>query len=121
MKQKIMILSEISQTEKDKHSITHMWNLIFFKNANKLIYKIGTDLQILRTNLGSTKGEMWWGGINQEFSMKTHTLTTMYMIDNQQRPTVQHQGFCMSHSSYHLDESTHHPRTTNIRKESKKE
>ena len=28
MKQKTMILSEVSQTDKDKHSITHMWNLI---------------------------------------------------------------------------------------------
>ena len=43
MKQKTMILSEVSQTDKDKHSITHMWNLIK-KNTNKLIYKTETDL-----------------------------------------------------------------------------
>ena len=35
----IIILSEVSQTEKDK-DITHMWKLIFLKNeTNELIYK----------------------------------------------------------------------------------
>ena len=40
----IIILREASQRKTISYGITHMWNLIFFKNANKLIYKIGTDL-----------------------------------------------------------------------------
>ena len=42
----IIILNEVSQTEKDKyHMISHMWNLI--KNdTNELIYKTETDSQI---------------------------------------------------------------------------
>ena len=45
MQLEIIILSEVSQTEKDKyHMISHMWNLI--KNdTNKLIYKIEIDSQ----------------------------------------------------------------------------
>ena len=40
----IIILSEVSQTEKDKyHDITYMWNRK--NNTNKLIYKIETDSQ----------------------------------------------------------------------------
>ena len=38
---KIIILSEVSQTEKDKisYNITHMWNLEKKKGKNELIYK----------------------------------------------------------------------------------
>ena len=51
----IIILSEVSQTEKDKH-ITHTWNLI--KNdINELIHKTETEFQILKTNLWLTKGK----------------------------------------------------------------
>ena len=39
----IVILSEVSQTEKDKYRISCMWNL---KNGtNELIYKTETDSQ----------------------------------------------------------------------------
>ena len=39
-----IILSEVSQKEKDKDDITHMWNL---KHDTKgLIFKTDTDLQI---------------------------------------------------------------------------
>ena len=44
----IIILSEVSQTEKDKyHDITYIWNLKndFFFNTNEFIYKIETDSQ----------------------------------------------------------------------------
>ena len=69
-----------------------MWNLIKKnKDTNELIYKTETDLQILRTNLWLPKGEC---GINQELGMNTHTHThthtTIYKIDNQEGPTVQH-------------------------------
>ena len=36
----IIILSEVSQTEKNKHDIAYMW-----KNTNELIYKTETDSQ----------------------------------------------------------------------------
>ena len=36
----IVILSEVSQTQKDKYDTPYMWNLFFFKGTNELIYKI---------------------------------------------------------------------------------
>ena len=42
---------KVSQTEKDKYDVTHMWNLIFKKDTNELFYKAKTDLQISKTNL----------------------------------------------------------------------
>ena len=57
-----IILSEVSQTEKDKyHMVSHMWNL---KNdTNELIYKTETDSQTSKTNLWLPKGKAG-GGIN---------------------------------------------------------
>ena len=64
--------------------VTHMWNLIFKKDTNELIYKIEMDLQILKTNLMVTKREtLWGGGINWKLGV-----TTIYKTDNQQGPTV---------------------------------
>ena len=53
----ITILSELSQTEKDKyHMVSLMWNLI--KNdTNELIYKTETDSQISKSNLWLPKGK----------------------------------------------------------------
>ena len=46
----IIILSEVSQTEKDKyHDITYKWNLKK-KDTNELIYKTETDSQTQKTN-----------------------------------------------------------------------
>ena len=43
MSLEIIILSEVSQKEKDKYHITYMWNL---KNdTNEFIYKTETDSQ----------------------------------------------------------------------------
>ena len=39
----IIVLSETSQTEKDKYDITYMWKLKC--DTNELIYKIETDSQ----------------------------------------------------------------------------
>ena len=39
MDMEIIILSELSQKEKDKYDIPYMWNLK--KDANEFIYKIG--------------------------------------------------------------------------------
>ena len=53
----ITILSELSQTEKDKyHMVSLMWNLI--KNdTNELIYKTETDSQISKSNLWLPNGK----------------------------------------------------------------
>ena len=54
----MIILSEISQTEKEKY---HMISLICgIKNndTNEFIYKIETALQTLKTNMDS-EGERW--------------------------------------------------------------
>ena len=41
----MIILSEVSQREKDKyHDITYMWNLKY--DTNELVYKTETDSQI---------------------------------------------------------------------------
>ena len=45
----IVILSEVSQTEKDNYYITNKWNLK--NNTNKFIYKIETDLQTQKIDL----------------------------------------------------------------------
>ena len=43
MEPEIIILSEVSQKEKDKYDITYMWNLKYDKN--ELIYETETDSQ----------------------------------------------------------------------------
>ena len=52
----IVILSEVSQTEKEiSYDIAYMQNQ---KNdTNELIYKTETDLQILKTNVWLPKGK----------------------------------------------------------------
>ena len=52
--------------------------MILFTKQNRL-----TDI---KNNLMVTKGETWWGGINQELGINIHTL--LYMIENQQGPTI---------------------------------
>ena len=57
----IIILSEVSRTQKDKY---HMISLIcgILKNyTNELIYKTETDSQISKTNLWLPKGKRSWG------------------------------------------------------------
>lgn len=58
----IIILSEVSHTEKDKyHEITNMRNLI--KNDTKeLIHKTETDSKILKPYLWLPKGKHWQVG-----------------------------------------------------------
>ena len=43
-------LSEVSQRQ-ISYDITHIWNLIFKKDTNELIYKTETDSQKSKTNL----------------------------------------------------------------------
>ena len=51
MELEMIILHEVSQTEKDKYDITYMWNLK--NNTNESIQKIQTDLQLQKTNMGN--------------------------------------------------------------------
>ena len=57
----IIILSEVSWTEKYKY-IIYMWNLKK-SDTNESIYEIETDSQIKKTNLQLPKGRVW-GGLN---------------------------------------------------------
>ena len=64
----IIILSEVSQTEKDKHLMILLIYGIFKKNdTNERIYKTETDSQMV------TKGERG-GGINWELGINRYTL-----------------------------------------------
>ena len=69
----IIILSEVSQTEKDKyHDTAYMWNLK--KNdTNEIIYKTEIDSQKQKTNLWLPKGK-GGGGVNWEFGIDIYTL-----------------------------------------------
>ena len=58
----IIILSEVSWTEKYKYHIIYTWNLKK-SDTNESIYEIETDSQIKKTNLQLPKGR-GWGGIN---------------------------------------------------------
>ena len=52
MNLEIIILSEVSQTKMTNIMISLIFRISFFLNyINELIYKIETDLQILKTNL----------------------------------------------------------------------
>ena len=63
-----------------------MWNLILKNGTNELIYKTETNLQMLKTNLWLPKGKC--GGWDKSGVWDEHTHTTIYMIDDQQGPTV---------------------------------
>ena len=54
----IVILSEVSQTEKDKYHMISLIHGILKNDTNELIYKTETDPQTYKTKLMVTKGEM---------------------------------------------------------------
>ena len=69
----IIILSEVSQTKKDKYRMTSLIGGILKNDTNELIYKTETDkihgelytkLTDKENKLMVTKGERWVGGIN---------------------------------------------------------
>ena len=56
----ILILSEISQKEKNKyHMMSHMWNLKY--DAYEPVYKTERDSQTWRTDLLLPRGREWDG------------------------------------------------------------
>ena len=72
----IIILSEVSQTEKDKYHMVSLTCGILKNDTNELIYKTERDAQIQKTNLRLPKGK--GGGINQEFGINRYTLLYIY-------------------------------------------
>ena len=69
----IIILSEISQTEKDKHYMISLTCGILKNSTNELIYKIGTESQTRKQIYGYQRGR-GRGGINQEYGINQCTL-----------------------------------------------
>ena len=65
--------------------------------TNELIYKTETDLQISQTNLRLPKrkhrGGQW--GRDKSGAWEEHTHATIYKIDSQQGPTVEHRELCL--------------------------
>ena len=50
MNLEIIIQSEVRQRQ-ISYDITHMWNQFFKSDTNELIYKVETDLQILKISV----------------------------------------------------------------------
>ena len=65
-----------------------MWDLKY--DTNELIYKTETDSQTQKTNLWLQKEKGGRGQINQEFGLTDTNYYTVYKIDKQEGPTVQH-------------------------------
>ena len=66
-----------------------MWNLKKKTDTNKIIYKIKTDSQTLKTNLGLPKGT-GWGGEEWTGVWDWHMNIVVYGMTGQQGPAIQH-------------------------------
>ena len=92
----IIILIEVSETEKDKyHMISlYMWNL---KNdTNELIYKTEIDSKTQRTDLQLPRreGQLGRAGLGV---WDQQMQTIIYRMDKQQGPIVQHWELYLKH------------------------
>ena len=76
------ILSEVSQTEKDKYDITNTWNLKTNTNESINTYKTETDSHTQKTNLWLPRGKVMRRGINQEFGIDIYTPLYIKQISN---------------------------------------
>ena len=80
----ILILSELSQTEKQRkrmsYDISYTWNLKI-SNTNELIYKTDTDSQTQRMNLWSSGWKD--GGKGSQGVFNQHVHTAIFKMDNQ--------------------------------------
>ena len=83
----IIILSEVSQTEKNKYHMTFLICGIQKNDTNELIYKTEIDSQTQKANLWLPKGKQGRDKLGV-WDLNIHT--TIYKIDNQQEPTVKH-------------------------------
>ena len=69
----IIILSELSETEKNKYHIISLICGILKNDINELIYKTEIESQTYKTNLWLSKGKVG-GGINKEFQISRYKL-----------------------------------------------
>ena len=76
----IIILNEISQTEKYKYHMISLICEIQKNDTNELIYKAEIDSQIQKTNSQLPKGREV--GMNQEFGINRYTLLYVKQITN---------------------------------------
>ena len=77
----IVILSEVSQTEKEKYCMLLLICGILKKDTNELIYKTETDSQTYRMN-SCFPGEKVGGEIVKEFGIDLYTLLYLKWITN---------------------------------------
>ena len=82
MELEIVILSEVSQTKKEKYHIPYMQNLKR-NETNELIFRIETNLQTQRMNLWLPGGRM--RGRDREFGINMYTLLYFKWIYVQHR------------------------------------
>ena len=77
----IVILSEVSYTEKDKyHDIAYMWNLEKMMIQTNLYTKQKQTHRHRKQTYSYQRGKGGWGGINQEFGINIYTLLYMKQI-----------------------------------------
>ena len=93
MKLEIIILSEASQTVKDKHHMTLGYSKSKKKDTNELICITETDSKTLKSNLQLPKGTGGWGGRDGLGIQGWHMHTVVYGIIGQWGPAVQYREF----------------------------
>ena len=82
----IIILCEVSKTEKDKYHMISLIRGILKKNGtNELIFKTEIDPQTQKTNFQLPKGKAG-GGTNQAFGINIYTLLYIKQITNKDLP-----------------------------------
>ena len=106
----IIILSEVSLTEKDKYCMISVIMQNLKCDTNELIYETETDSQIQKTNLWLPKRKGGGGGINQEFGISRYKLLHIKYINNKvllystgnyiQYPVINHNGKNMEKNTY---------------------
>ena len=73
-------LSEVSQTERDKHRITsHMWNIeewyrLTYLQSKGRVTDIEYMLMVTKEDTGV------WGEVSQEFGVSTHALLYVHQV-----------------------------------------
>ena len=81
----IIILSEVSQIQKDKYHMISLMCGLWKSDANELICKTETDSQIYKT-FSYQRGKVGVRDKLGDLDQDIHT--TIYKIDHQQGPTV---------------------------------
>ena len=69
----MITLSEVSQKGKDKHDYHSYLESNFFKMMQMNLHN-RNRLRLQKQSYGYSRGNMGWGGINQELGINIHTL-----------------------------------------------